>query len=200
MFAFLFSCAALSAQEIDFNSALERYKSMKTLKATVVRTKHNVAIADDVVTKGNFYFKQPSKACLTFDNGKDMLVMNGSTFSMVSDGKKSSAQGQGNSQYEAFQTVFKGLLSGEETDVNINDLADVDITKEGNICTLTVTPIVEDAKERRKMMFSSFVLVIDLKSSELKSLRMNERGENYTQYDFSQYVFDGEVSDSVFNP
>ena len=49
-------------------------------------------------------------------------------------------------------------------------------------------------------MFTSFVLTLDLRLSELISLRMNEKGDNYTQYDFSDYVFDGAVSDSVFNP
>lgn len=200
LLAGLFSCVALSAQEINIQSTVERYKDMNTLTATVVRTKHNVAITDDVVTKGKFYFKRPSKVCLTFDEGKDKLLMDGSTFTMVTDGKKSTTQAQGNSQFESFQSIFKGLISGEDSDVNINDLAEVDITKEGDTCTLSVTPIVSDAKEKRKQLFSSFVLVIDLQSSELKNLRMNERGENYTQYDFSDYVFDGEVSDSVFNP
>ena len=48
-------------------------------------------------------------------------------------------------------------------------------------------------------MFTSCVAVIDLKAAELRSLRINEQGENYTQYDFSNYVFDAEVSSSVFD-
>ena len=38
------------------------------------------------------------------------------------------------------------------------------------------------------MMFSSFVLTIDTKSSELRSLRMNERA-GYTEYTFSNFKF-----------
>ena len=46
----------------------------------------------------------------------------------------------------------------------------------------------DSKKAARRMMFSSFVLTIDTKTSELKSLRMNERG-GYTEYRFSGYQF-----------
>ena len=38
------------------------------------------------------------------------------------------------------------------------------------------------------MIFSSFVMTIDKNTSELKSLRMNERG-GYTEYTFTGHKF-----------
>lgn len=197
---FLFACTATFAQDAEVQKAVERYKHMNTLTATVVQTKHNAAVTKDVVSKGTFYFKKPSKMCMTFNGGKDMLIMDGNNFTMVKDGKKSTAQGKGNNQMESLLAVFKGMTAGEDSDVNISDLADVDISKKNNICTLTIEPIAADAKAKRKMMFTAFILTIDTKASELKSLRMNEKGENYTQYDFSNFVFDKALDDSVFNP
>lgn len=137
--------------------------------------------------------------CMTFNEGSEMLLMDDNTFTMVTDGKKNVAKGKGNNQFESLLAVFKNITAGEDAAVDLSDMADVEMTKHDNICTLTVIPIVSDEKAKRKMMFTSFVLTIDLKSSELRSLRMNEKGKNYTQYDFSNYVFNGAVSDTVFN-
>lgn len=194
-----FACVTLFAQESDIRKVAVHYKNMKTMTATATRTKHNAAVADDAVVKGEFYFKNPDKMCMIFNDGKDMLLMDGSVFTMVNNGKKSIAKGETARQFESLQVVFKHLMSGKESDNTINELADVEITKQNHMCVVTVTPVVSDAKAKRRLMFTSFVLTIDTQSSEFKSLRMNEKGQNYTQYDLSGYVLDGVISDSVFH-
>ena len=47
-------CTALSAQEADIRKVAERYKGINTFTATVIRTKHHAAVAEDAVTKVNF--------------------------------------------------------------------------------------------------------------------------------------------------
>lgn len=178
--------------------AMEKYKSMNTLTANVTQTKHNSMVAKDLESKGNFYFKKPNKMCMTFNNGADMMLMNGDTFTIVKDGVKSTAKGNGNEQLQALTTILKNFSAGQESDVDLSDIADVDMTKKGNLMIMTVTPIISDPKAKRKMMFTSFVVTIDQKAGELKSLRMNEKGQNYTQYDFSNFVLNGTVNDSVF--
>ena len=39
------------------------------------------------------------------------------------------------------------------------------------------------------MMFSSFVLTIDVATSQLRTLRMNEKAGNYTEYTFTSFPF-----------
>lgn len=202
IFTLAFVCVTLFAQKAEVQQAVDRYKNMNTLTAAVTRTRHNAAVTRDVVTRGHFYFKKPGRMCMRFNEGKDMLLMDGNTFVMVTDGKKSVAKGEGNNQFESLLAVFKSLASGgdADADVDLSELANMDISKRDNICTLTIIPLAPDEKAKRKLMFTSFVLTLDLRLSELISLRMNEKGDNYTQYDFSDYVFDGAVSDSVFNP
>ena len=186
----IFSCTALLAQNTDIRKAMERYKGVNTLTGVVTRTKHNVAIVSDVVTQGNLYFKAPDKLCMVFSKDKDMLLMENNTFTMMNDGQKSIAKGKTQSQFESLLAVFKNIISGEDNSSDINRTAEVEITKQGNTRILTITPVVSGStKIKRKLMFTSFVLSIDLQSSEFKSLRMNEPGGNYTQYDFSDYVF-----------
>lgn len=45
----------------------------------------------------------------------------------------------------------------------------------------------------------SCVVTIDLKSAEIRTLCIHERAGNYTQYDFSNYVLNKEISNSMFN-
>ena len=94
--------------------------------------------------------------------------------------------------------MFRNLLSADD-DAKLTDMADVRLEMQGQTCTITITPIATGAKAKRRSMFTSCIVTIDLKAAELRSLRINEQGENYTQYDFSNYVFDAEVSSSVFD-
>jgi outer membrane lipoprotein-sorting protein len=58
--------------------------------------------------------------------------------------------------------------------------------------------VFKDAKAKKRAMFSSCVATVDLKSAELRKLRINEKGSNYTQYDFSNYQLNADFSASVF--
>ena len=60
--------------------------------------------------------------------------------------------------------------------------------------------MLKNEKEKRRLMFTSFVLTLDNATGRLLSLRMNERGENYTQYDLSSHQPGAAVGDAVFIP
>lgn len=190
---------AAFAQDAEMmQKAMERFKGMNTLTANVTQTKHNTMVAKDIASKGNFYFKKPNKMCMTFNEGKDMMLMNGESFTIVKDGVRNTAQSGGNEQLQSLTAIIKNFSAGQETDIDLSDIADVDMEKKGNLVVMTVTPIVSDPKAKRRQMFTSFVVTIDQKAGELKSLRMNEKGSNYTQYDFSNFQLNAPVNDSVF--
>ena len=63
--------------------------------------------------------------------------------------------------------------------------------KDGKQLIITITPEAADKKQQRRMMFSSFVLTVDAATSQLLSLRMNEKAGNYTEYRFSDFQFKG---------
>ncbi|MBP5764643.1 MAG: outer membrane lipoprotein carrier protein LolA [Bacteroidales bacterium] len=190
---------SVQAQDADImQKAQERFKNMETLEADVVMTKHNTMVTKDVTSKGKFYFKKPSKMTMSFNEGADLLLMDGQTFTMVKDGKKQTMSGNGNSQLEALKTLLQNFSAGQESEVDLSDIADVDMERNGDLVVITVTPIVTEAKQKRKMMFTSFVVTVNTKKSELKTVRMNEKGENYTEYEFSNFKVNGNVPDAVF--
>ena len=174
------------AQQADFQKAVARYKNATNVTASVTKTTHKQAVAKDVTSKGTLTMKRPATVSIVIDGGKDQLLMEGSTFTMVVKGKKHTTSSQKNVQFASFQTVFESILSGGQKD--ISKLGDLTVSKQGNNLVLTITPQADSKKAARRMLFSSCVLTIDTKTSELKSLRMNERA-GYTDYTFSGFQF-----------
>lgn len=196
----VFVCIGVSAQQEELRKVAERYKTVNTLITDVTQTRHNVALTKDIVTKGHFYYKGPNCQSMVFKSSREMLLAKDNTFVMVKDGKQhtTKAKGLGNNPFETLRDVFRNLLSTNDN-AALTDAADVKFTKQGNTCTITITPIVTTSKAKRRMMFTSCVATIDLTAGELRSLRINEPSGNYTQYDLSNYVFNSEVSNSVFD-
>lgn len=174
------------AQQADFQKAVARYKNASNVTATVTKTTHKQAVAKDITSKGNLTMKRPATVSIVMDGGKDQLLMEGSTFTMVVKGKKHVTSSEKNVQFASFQTVFESILSGGQKD--ISKLGDLTVNKQGGNLVLTITPKADSKKAARRMLFSSFVMTIDTKTSELKSLRMNERA-GYTEYTFTGFQF-----------
>ena len=183
------------AQEDVMKQALEGYKNLTTLSAKVTKTVHNEMVTKDVVTKGDFYFKKPAKMVVTTNQGKDKLLTDGESFTIVTNGKASTANSKGNSSLTPLVNAIKGMTSG---DTDLSDVADVDMERNGNLMIMTIVPITKSAADKRKLMFQSFVVTVDTKIGELKSIRLNEKGKNYQQYDFSDFKHDVKIDDAVF--
>lgn len=189
--------APLYAQQDVMQQAMEGYKNLTTLSAKVTKTVHNEMVTKDLVTKGDFYFKKPAKMVITTNQGKDKLLTDGENFTIVNNGKANTASGKGNSSLTPLVNAIKSLTSGN-IDTDLSDVADVDMEKQGNLMIMTIVPIVKSAAEKRKMLFQSFVITVDSKAGELKSIRLNEKGKNYQQYDFSDFKHDVKIDDAVF--
>lgn len=175
------------AQQADFQKAVARYKHCTSVTATATKTTHKAALAKDETAKGTLTMKQPAQVSITITEGKDQLLMEGSQFTMVAGGRKHKTSSQKNAQFASFQTVFESILSGGAKD--ISKLTDLEVKKQGSLLLLTITPVADSKKAARRMMFTSFQLVIDTKTSELRSLRMNEKAGNYTEYTFNNFTF-----------
>lgn len=187
----------LYAQSDVMQQAIEGYKNLTSVKADVKKTVHNTMVTKDVVTTGTFYFKKPALMCITTNGGKDQLLTDGESFTMVQNGKPNTANAKGNSALSPLVTAIKAITQGN-SDTDLSDVADVDMERDGDLVIMTIAPIVKSAADKRKMMFSSFVITVDSKVGELRSIRLNEKGQNYQQYDFSNFKRDVKIDDAVF--
>ena len=93
---------------------------------------------------------------------------------------------------------ISAMLSADEN-VDLSEYADVKLSRQGNSCTITIFPKEKNIKSKRRMMYTSCIVIVDLKAAELRSVRIYERGENYTQYDFSNYIINAEIDTNAFD-
>jgi len=178
-------CMTMLGQTKEFQKAVARYKG-HSVTAVAQKTVHKAAVAKDVVTKGTLTMKQPDEVSIMMEGGKDGLTMKGSKFIMTVNGKQHKTSSDKNAQFVTFQAVFEDILAGGVHD--LQKYSDLTMTKQGNLVVLTITPQAESKKAQRRLLFTSIVITIDTKTSELRSLRMNEKAGNYTDYTFTKFA------------
>lgn len=181
---------SLFAQSKDYRQAIAKYKDAHTVTATAIRRRHKAAVAKDETAQGTLTIQQAkSKVNISVNGGKDQLDMQGDNFTMTASGKSHKTSSKTNPQFATFQTVLQSIMTGGNPTTDLSRQPDVSISQSDTEIILTITPQAASAKAQRRLMFTSFVITIDTKTSEIKTLRMNEKGQNYTQYDFSNYNF-----------
>lgn len=142
---------------------------------TVTKVSHSKAVKTDVVTTGEMTIRKPDYICISTDGGKDQLIMDGTKFTMTTKGKKHVTDSKMNALFATFQKVLYAVINGRPIPTG----ADLTIQKSDGLQTITITPPIQ-----KRQMFTSFVLIVDSKTSAMKLLRMNGRSEGYTEYIF----------------
>ena len=152
------------------------YLSLSPAEAqTVTRTRHQAALTTDAVTTGTLTIRKPNYICITTDGGREQLLMDGTQFTMTMGGKKNVTDSRQNAQFATFQKVLNAVINGQP----VPQSEDMTIVTKNGLQTITITPTA-----KKRQMFTSFVLVVDAKTSAFRQLRMNERAGNYVNYDF----------------
>lgn len=141
----------------------------------VTKTVHKKAVKTDVVTTGTMTIRKPDYICISTDNDRDLLMMDGTKFTITIGSKRHTTDSRNNPQFTTFHEVLTAVINGQP----IPQSDDMTITTKNGQKTITITPV-----GKKRQLFSSFVLVLDAKTSAVVQLRMNERGENYINYDF----------------
>ena len=141
----------------------------------VTKTVHRKAVKTDVVSTGSMTIRKPEYICISTDNDRDLLIMDGTKFTMTMGGKQHVTDSRKNAQFATFKAVLTAVINGQP----IPSGDDLTVNTAGGRKTITITPV-----GKKRQLFSSFVLVIDAKTSAFRTLRMNGRGEDYTEYHF----------------
>lgn len=184
----IFTFAAAFSQNAEYLKSIAKYKDVPSLTAAATRIIYKNGKSS--TSNGMLYVKHPGRVLI--QNGKDALLMNGATFTMKKGPLKARTNSMKDLRYKTFHDVLESIFTGGETDLSKNK--DVKIRRSGTNVVLTITP---EAGEK-KLMFSSFILTVDSRAQELRSIRMTQKGSNYTEYKFSNYKLKAAVDDKVF--
>jgi hypothetical protein len=142
----------------------------------VTRTLHRTAISQDAVSTGSMTVRKPDYICISTDNGKEQLIMEGTKFTMTMGSKKHTTDSRKNAQFATFHEVLKAVINNQP----IPEGGEVSVTTKNGQKLITITP----QGKKKRQLFTSFELTIDSKTSAMRRLRMNERKGNYTEYTF----------------
>ncbi len=140
---------------------------------SVTRTQHREAVAQDAVTTGSMTIRKPDYISISTDGGKELLIMEGTKFTMTMGGKKHVTDSKKNKQFDTFHAVLSAVINNQP----IPAAEDLTVSTKNGQKTITITP-----EKKKRQLFSSFVLVIDAKTSAIRQLRMNGRKGDYTEY------------------
>lgn len=195
LFLALISVAGTQAQT-TFQKAVRGYGRAKTATASASCSRHIAKLKKQrAAEQGYLYMQAPDKVAIISADGKNKLVMNGTQFTMVQNGKKHKTSSKTNPQFATFYKVFTSILAGGSTDVSKYE--GVDVSTQGSNVVITITPVVQGKK---RLMFSSFVLTINKSTGALVNLRMNQRKGNYINYAFSHFFFGSSITGNAFQP
>lgn len=140
----------------------------------VTRTHHRAAVTQDAVTTGTMTIRKPDYISISTDGGKEQLIMEGTKFTMTMGGKKHVTDSRSkNKQFATFHDVLVAVINNQALPTS----DELTVSTKAGTKTITITP-----EKKKRQMFSSFVLVIDAKTSAIRQLRMNGRGSDYTDY------------------
>ena len=174
------------AQNATFQKSVTRFKNSTRVTATATRVDHKAAVAKDDQKTGIMTIVSPNKMNISVAGGKEQLDMNGNDFTMIMRGATHKTNSKKDNQFVAFQAVLTAIINGDGS--NLEQVPGVTLTEKDGILSINMDPSVGQAKKKR-MMFSSFVITLDVKKGEIRTLRMNGRGKNYTEFTFSGFIF-----------
>ena len=149
---------------------------MLALSATaqnVTRTQHRAAVAKDAVTTGTMTIRKPDYISISTDGGKELLIMEGTKFTMTMGGKKHVTDSRKNNQFATFHAILEAIINGQP----IPEADDVTKTTKGGLHTITITP-----KGKKRQLFTSFLLVVAAKTSPTRHISMSDRKGDYPDH------------------
>ena len=79
---------------------------------TVTRTQHRAAVANDAVTTGTMTIRKPDYISISTDGGKELLIMEGTKFTMTMGGKKHVTDSRKNDQFATFHAILEAIING----------------------------------------------------------------------------------------
>jgi len=141
----------------------------------VTRTTHRSAVKKDAVDYGSLTYKGAGEVAMFFSD-KDQLIMQGTTYTVISGKRRSVAKGDNALLFGALQRVIDNVFTGAKPTTGVG--AEVNVTQSGN--TVTITPGAKMGKKR--LLVSSFEITIDPVKHRISQLRFNQKGNNFTLY------------------
>jgi outer membrane lipoprotein-sorting protein len=184
--------AMLAMQQLQQTLA-KNAQQTQTISSSFKQTKHMKMMNEKMQSKGLFYYKQTDKIRIEYTQPFTyLLVMNAGQI-MVKDENKSNKINTKNSK--TMQSVNKVMMDCMRGTVFANKDFSVKAFDSKSQYLMQLTPVNASMKN----LFSRVDVYIDKANNGVTKLLMTETGGDYTEMNFSNIVFNSNLSDALFS-
>lgn len=192
------SITGIYAESLDgIRKILCKYDGNLYNTAEILRTEHNTAISEDINEVGTLYIKNANMISMVFKTKFDAMLYDKGTFTMYQKGRKRVAGDVISDQLGLIFDVFDHIKMLNDVSP-LEQKAKIDILSSDSSSRITIEPIVEGKKNRRRMLYISCEIEFDMDSQCIKSMKINKRGGNYTLYTLSGCGKEPELAGEAF--
>lgn len=168
-------------------------KDVKSIECDFIQTKHLEIFNEDIISKGQFYYRAEDKISLNYTSPMPyLMVINGERIKIVSDGKKNIMNLKSNKVMKEMRLMLAGCMSGNLSEIKGYEM---DFFEDKQFYLIKVKPTNKDIMA----YITQFDIYMEKSDMSVSKLRISEAGSNYTDYRFSNKKFNTLNDDSKFS-
>jgi outer membrane lipoprotein-sorting protein len=191
------------AQEKGFNKVqdIEKVKSelskltdnTTTIQSSFIQEKHLSFLTENIISKGEFYFKNPNKLRWEYSEPFNyIIVINDKNILIKDDDKISSFDSESNKMFSEINNMMIGTIQGSLfTD---NDRFNVEYFENSEQYLLELDPKLPEMKS----MLKTIKIFIDKSDISVAKIKMIESSDDYTSIDFKNRKLNHKISTDKF--
>jgi len=191
------------AQEKGFNKVqdIEKVKSelskltdnTTTIQSSFIQEKHLSFLTENIISKGEFYFKSPNKLRWEYSEPFNyIIVITDKNILIKDDDKISSFDSESNKMFSEINNMMIGTIQGSLfTD---NDRFNVEYFENSEQYLLELDPKLPEMKS----MLKTIKIFIDKSDISVAKIKMIESSDDYTSIDFKNRKLNHQISTDKF--
>lgn len=165
-------------------------RNVESICCSFKSTHSMMALANNVIKSGKFYYLQPDNILLSFDDG-DYIKMYSGLFEINNGGRVNKMKISANPMLRSLNTMLSACMSGDMS--KITSGFSVDIKSEDKTYVMTLT-----SSRGKTSRTAEIKLVFDRDDMSLSLLKMTESSGDYTQYEFFDKTFNANIDVKLF--
>lgn len=191
------------AQENSFNKVqdIEKVKSelskltenTSTIQSQFIQEKHLSFLTENIISKGEFYFKSPDKLRWEYSEPFEYIIVFNDKNILIKDGSKiSTFDTESNKMFSEINNMMIGTIQGNLfTD---NRRFEVEYFENASQYLLELDPKLPEMKS----MLKTIKIYIDKSYVSVAKIKMIESSDDYTSIDFKNRLQNQDINDSKF--
>lgn len=166
----------------------------KTIECNFTQTKKIKNIRQPIIADGRFYYDNNRLMAMIYNTPKgDKVIMSQDSFTVIAGGKKMVSESSSNPMMAQISYMMQACMSGDVTKLGRG--WDMDISEQSLGYMIKITP----TDRRVQKYVNAMLMYFDKSDLTLDKLRIEERNDCYTEYEFKNKQLNGKLDKSVFN-